>query len=383
MKIFEAFRRRLGWRLLLSYLLVLIIGIVVLDITAELQTPHALTRNIARLQALQEQDPALEADLQANLSRAVHDELMIGTLAGILAAIAASLFTARRILGPIQAMTLASQRMAAGDYRSRIDPPSRDELGVLAESFNEMADALASTERRRVELIGDVAHELRTPLSSIRSGLEGLIDGVMPADPDTLIGLQRETSRMQRLVQDLAELSRAEARQVPLDLRPVAMAELARAVVERLQPQYEDKDVKLQLDLAAGLPPVRVDPQRMTQVLMNLLGNALQYTPTGGKVTVKVEARGSTVTVFVRDTGIGLAQDQLAHVFERFYRVDKSRSRTGGGSGLGLTIAKYLVEAHGGTIGARSPGPGQGSTFYISLPAASDPSGTALTASYR
>ena len=282
MRPFQALQQRLGWRLLLSYLLVLIIGVVVLDVTAELQTPQALTRNIARLQALRVEDPALEADLQANLRRAVHDELVIGTLAGILAAIAASIFTTRRILGPIQAMTAASQRIAAGEYHSRIDPPSRDELGTLAKSFNEMAGALELTERRRMELIGDLAHELRTPLSSIHSELEGMIDGMLPCEPDALAGLQREASRMQRLVQDLEDLPRAEAGQVHLDLRPVAMGELIAAVAQRLRPQFEDKGVALHLEIAPDLLLVRVDLQRMTQVLVNLLGNALQYTPAGG-----------------------------------------------------------------------------------------------------
>jgi len=373
MRLLRAFQQRLGWRLLLSYLLVLIIGVVVLDVTAELQTPHALTRNIAWLQAAQVNDPALEADLQANLSRAVHDELLVGTLAGVLAAIAASVFTTRRILAPIQAMTAASQRIAAGDYHSRIHPPSRDELGTLAESFNEMAGVLERTERRRIELIGDLAHELRTPLSSIRSELEGMIDGVLPCDPDALTGLQREASRMQRLVGDLDELSRAEAKQVQLDLRPVAIGELIRTVAERLQPQYEDKDIVLHLEIAPDLPLVLADTQRMTQVLVNLLGNALQYTPAGGEVTVEAMVDNAMLTVSITDTGIGLSPEELRQVFERFYRVDKSRSRAGGGSGLGLTIARHLVEAHGGTIGASSPGLGQGSTFYVALPVNTDP----------
>jgi|OpeIllAssembly_1097287.scaffolds.fasta_scaffold23016_3 histidine kinase len=373
MRLFHAFQQRLGWRLLLSYLLVLTIGVVVLDVTAELQTPHALTRNIARLQALQEQDPALEADLQANLSRAVHDELMVGTLAGVLAAVAASLFTTRRILAPIQAMTAASQRIAAGDYHHRIEPPSRDELGVLTESFNEMAGTLEDTERRRTELVGDLAHEVRTPLSAIRSGLEGMIDGVLPCEPDTLTALQRDVNRIQRLVQDLEELSRAEAGQVHLDLRPVAIGDLVGSVAQRLRPQYEDKDVGLHVEVSPRLPMVRADALRMTQVMVNLLGNALQYTPAGGTVTVKAASDNLTVTVSVVDTGIGLSPEQLQHVFERFYRVDRSRSRAAGGSGLGLTIARHLVQAHGGMIGASSPGLGRGCTFWFALPTRGEP----------
>ena len=369
MRLLQAFQKRLGWRLLLSYLLVLTIGVVVLDVTAELQTPHALTRNIARLQALQEQDPELEADLQANLSKAIHDELMVGTIAGAPAAVAASLFTTRRILAPIQAMTAASQRIAAGDYHHRIEPPSRDELGALTESFNEMASTLEDTERRRTELVADLAHELRTPLSSIHSALEGMIDGVLPCETETLSGLQRESGRMQRLVQDLEELSCAEAGQVRLDLRPAALGELVGSVAQRLRPQYEDKGVALHLTVSPDLPHVRADSLRMTQVLVNLLGNALQYTPAGGEVAVRATSDGAAVTVSVQDTGIGLSPEALQHVFERFYRVDRSRSRAAGGSGLGLTIARHLVEAHGGTIGASSPGLGRGCTFWFALPA--------------
>ena len=368
MRLLQAFQQRLGWRLLLSYLLVLIICVVVLDVTAELQTPHALTRNIARLQALQVEDPALEADLQANLSRAVHDELVVGTLAAVLAAIAASLFTTRRILAPIQAMTAASQRIAAGDYHSRIHPPSRDELGTLAESFNEMAGVLERTERRRMELIGDVAHELRTPLSGIKSSLEGLVDGVLPCEPDTFLGMQRDVSRMQRLVHDLDDLSRVEAGQVQLELRPVDIGELIDAAAARLQPQFEDKGVALHLVIPLGLPQLLVDANRMTQVLLNLLGNALQYTPSGGQVIVRTWAGRGELAVAVQDSGIGIAPEHLPHVFERFYRVDKSRSRAGGGSGIGLTITRHLVEAHGGRIWASSAGPNQGSTFTLTLP---------------
>jgi len=368
MRILATIRKRLGWKIFVSYLLVLVIGVVVLDATAELQTPSVLTRNITHLQVLQNVDPDVEADLAKNLQSAVHQQLVVGTLAGIVAAIAASAFTTQRILRPIQAMTRASQRISAGDYHERIEPPSQDELGTLAASFNQMAGVLERTERLRVELIGDVAHELRTPLSSIQSTLEGIVDGVLQCEPATFLGLEREVSRMQRLVRDLEDLSLVETGQVLLDLRPVAVSELVEAVAHRLRPQFEDKDVTLCLEIPAVLPHLQADPNRLTQVLINLLGNALQYTSPGGEVTVRARSDRAEVTISVQDTGVGISAEHLPHIFERFYRVDKSRSRAGGGSGIGLTIARHLVEAHGGQMWAASPGPNRGSTFTFALP---------------
>ncbi len=368
MKLLTALRQHLGWKLFLSYLLVLIIGIVVLDTTTELQAPAALTRNMAPGQ-LQATDPALRATFETNFQTAVHTQLIWATLAGILAAIAASVFTTRRIVGPIRAMMHASQHIAAGDYHERLAPPSQDELGMLAQAFNEMAEALDRTEHRRLELIGNVAHELRTPLSSLKVTLEGLVDGVIPNESETFLGLEREVRRMQRLVNDLEELSRAEAGQISLDVRPTAMADLIGVVAERLRLQYEDKQVTLHFDVSPNLPRVNVDANRMTQVLLNLLGNALQYTPANGTVTIRAWHTRNELYVAIQDTGIGIAPENLAHVFERFYRVDKSRSRTGGGSGIGLTIAKHLVEAHGGRIWAASRGLDQGSTLTLALPA--------------
>ena len=206
MKFLNALRHHLGWKLFLSYLLILVIGIVVLDVTAELQAPNALTRNIAPLQTLQETNPSLLIALETNFQTIIHEHLIIATLAGVLAALAASAFTTRRIVQPIQAMMPASQRISAGDYHHRVAPPSQDELGALAESFNQMADTLDRTEHRRLELIGNVAHELRTPLASMKSNLEGLVDGVIPSEPATFLALEREVSRMQRLERDLEEL---------------------------------------------------------------------------------------------------------------------------------------------------------------------------------
>jgi signal transduction histidine kinase len=370
MKLFTTIRQRLGWKLCLSYLLVIVAVVLVLDTTAEFRVPTVLRRDVARFPAPWRHDPALMAALHASVQAAVDDLLVIGSAVALLVAVALSIFTSRRIVRPIQAMMQASQRIAGGDYRHRIRVPGEDELGVLARAFNHMSETLERVERRRLEAIGDLAHELRTPLSSIKGLMEGLMDGILAAEPVTFLSVQREVARLQRLVHDLEELARVEAGQSPLDLRPVNMTELLRAAADRLQPQFEDKDIRLHVDVPHGLPHVRADAGRLLQVLLNLLGNALRYTPSGGQVTVRTYREGQQMVIRVHDTGIGIAAEHLPYLCERFYRVDKARTSASGGSGIGLTIARHLVEAHGGRLWATSPGPGQGSTFSFTLPLA-------------
>jgi signal transduction histidine kinase len=328
--------------------------------------PRALERDIAH-QFFLKANPALATNLAQNLQAALNEILLIGTLGAARAAVAMSVFTARRIISPIQAMMRVSQHIATGNFAERVPVSSSDELGALAQSLNQMADTLEHTEQRRIELIGNVAHELRTPLTGIKSTLEVLIDGANPTDPDALLDIQREVARLQRLVYDLEELSRVEAGQIPLELRSVVLAEIIRTAADRLRSQYEDKGVRLEITVPTDVT-VRADPARLTQVLLNLFGNALQYTPGNGTVSVSGWILEQEVFIAVQDTGIGIAPDQLSHLFERFYRADKSRSRAGGGSGIGLTIAKHLIEAHGGRIWAESEGLYKGSTFTFTLP---------------
>jgi histidine kinase len=191
---------------------------------------------------------------------------------------------------------------------------------------------------------------------------------VLPAEASTFQQVYREADRLQRLVRDLQELSRVESGALTLDRQPVPVPQLVAAVVDRLGRQFAEKGVTLETDVPADLPPARADEDRIGQVLLNLVGNALQYTPAGGRVVVDVRQEGEVIRLSVQDTGIGIAPEHLPHVFERFYRVDKSRSRAGGGSGIGLTIARHLVEAHGGQMWAQSAGLGQGSTFTFTLP---------------
>jgi len=365
-------RNSLGAKLFLSYLIIIVVGVIVLAGAVQVQTPAAIQRHIERMELHLGADPGLAEDLRVNFTSAINEITLTAAIVALVVAIAVSFFTARRIIMPIRSMMQASREVAAGHFEQRVQVSSQDELGELARSFNLMASELEQTEQRRLALIGDVAHELRTPLSNIRAVLEGMTDGVLPADPATYRSMQKEVMRLQRLVQDLQELSRAEAEQMSLHPETVDALDLITEAFERLRPQYEDKGVDHEIILAPALsstrPLVLADPARIIQVLLNLLGNALQYTPAGGRVIVRVQQDGQNVIFLVEDTGVGVLAEDLPHLFERFYRVDKSRSRASGGSGIGLTISKHIVEAHGGRIWVESGGAGQGSVFGFTLP---------------
>ena len=372
MSILERIRQRLGAKLFISYLVVILVGVISLFFAAQLSAPSALASHAERMRQMLNMvggSEALVEDLNESFAMAVNQILLVAAAAALLTAVVVSTFVTRRLVRPIQRMRDASERIAAGEYEERVEVPGEDELGALARSFNRMAQTLAETEQRRRQLVGDVAHELRTPLANIRSVMEGLVDGVLPPDPSTFHQVEREVSRLQRLVRDLEELSRAEAGQMILEKDPVEPSRFIEEAAARLQPQYQEKGVRLEIRLPEELPAASADKWRMTQVMLNLLGNALQYTPPGGRVTVTATQEQSRMVIRVADTGIGIEPQDLPHLFERFYRADKSRSRTGGGSGVGLTIARHLVEAHGGQLWAASPGPGQGSTFTFTLPA--------------
>ena len=369
-------RRYLGWKLFLSYLIVILIGVIVLITAAEFVMPTAFERHLAAMAAMMGDATGLAADLFDNFRAAVTEAMALATVAAFVAAIIVSLFVTGRVVTPVREMMVASQRIADGHYQERVVVPGdvrqdeADELSQLALSFNQMAATLEQTEAMRRQLIGNVAHELRTPLSSIKGYMEGLMDGVLPAEAATFHQVYREADRLQRLVSDLQELSRIEAGAFELNVQLKSVRELVETAIIRLGHQFEEKGVSLETDIPPDLPPLRVDEDRIGQVLINLAGNALQYTPTGGQVYLRARREGRVVRVAVQDTGIGISAEHLPHIFTRFYRVDRSRSRAGGGSGIGLTIAKHLVEAHGGQIQATSEGPGKGSTFSFTLPVA-------------
>ncbi len=377
-------RRHLGWKLFLSYLIVIVVGVAVLASAAELAIPTSFNRHMASMGSMMDGEMGetgvgmdMDADLFSNFRAAVNESMFVAALASFSVAVIVSLLIARRIISPIRDMMLVSGRIAEGEYRERVEvPPSRsldemDELAQLAVSFNQMAEKLEKTEMMRTQLIGDVAHELRTPLSAMRGSMEGLIDGVLPAEVETYQQIHRETARLQRLVDDLQELSRVEAGAYELDLQLRTISSLIEATMGRIGRQFEEKGVLLTVKILTTLHQVNVDYDRIDQVLLNLVGNALQYTPPGGEVTIQAEQEGAQIIISILDTGIGIPKEHLPHIFSRFYRVDKSRARASGGSGIGLTIAKHIVEAHGGRIWAESQGRDLGSTFSFTLPISS------------
>ena len=281
-------------------------------------------------------------------------------------AIVLTFFLSRRILAPVESLSRAAGALASGDFSRRVPVQSRDEVGALAQTFNTMAEELARTEEIRRSLVADVAHELRTPVSNIRGYLEAIQDGLVKTDQGTLDSMHEEVLILTRLIEDLQELALADSGQLHLDIQPCDMSDLVRRAVTALQNRAEAKGIEVDADVP-GPAPIQADPERIGQILRNLLANAANYTPAGGSIRVGVVRTEDGTVVNVEDTGKGISQEELPYVFERFYGVDKSRSRATGGVGLGLTNAKRLVEAHGGNITVRSR-LGAGTTFTFTLP---------------
>ena len=292
---------------------------------------------------------------------------LFGALVACVAGVVVTLALSGRILKPVEQLTAAAQRMEKGDLTARVSVDSEDEIGQLAHAFNAMAGSLAQQEQLRRNMTSDVAHELRTPLTNLRGYLEAARDGLAAPDAALVDNLYEETMLLSRLVADLQELALAEAGQLKLLREPTAPAGMIEHAIEMLRPQADAKGLTLTAELPPDLPLVDVDPGRVRQVLRNLLDNAVAHTPDGGQITVTAAAAGGEVMISVRDSGVGIAPEHLPHVFDRFYRADKSRTRQTGGAGLGLAIAKQLIMAHGGSISATSE-PNRGSTFTFTLP---------------
>jgi signal transduction histidine kinase len=300
---------------------------------------------------------------------ALNRSLVLGALVAGLAAVAVTLAVSNRIVEPVERLTDAARRMEKGDLAVQVKIDSEDEIGQLARAFNAMAGSLAQQEELRRNMVGDVAHELRTPLTNLRGYLEAARDGLVAPDAMLLDNLYEETMLLQRLVIDLQDLAQAEAGQLTLVRQPTELGGIVEQAITMLRPQAEARSVGLNTDLPDNLPLVDVDPERVGQILRNLLNNAVAHTPEGGQVTVTASSAGPQVRVTVRDTGSGIAPEHLPYVFDRFYRADRSRSRQTGGAGLGLAIVKQLVAAHGGEVFVESA-PGQGTAFSFTLPVA-------------
>ncbi|MGZ4114236.1 MAG: sensor histidine kinase [Actinomycetota bacterium] len=302
----------------------------------------------------------------------VRDSLWQVAVAGAAAAaiaLAMARWLARGMTQPLRDMARAARRMETGDCSQRVHTASRDEVGQLAAAFNNMSDELESVERLRRELVANVSHELKTPISALRAHLENLLDGVELPDPETLQVMLNQSERLGRLVDQLLDLSRIESGELRLNRAPVPLHPLVREVLSEIEMARADRGVRVSDAVPDDLPPVLVDPERVHQVLFNLLDNALRYTPPGGEVVVAAHPANGGCEVAVSDTGPGIAPEHLPRLFERFYRADAARSRGDGGTGIGLAIARSVVEAHGGHIRAESR-LGHGSVFTFDLPVA-------------
>lgn len=306
---------------------------------------------------------ASTATLLARVNRAI----WLAALAAGVAAIVLGGLLAYGLVKPVRALTIAAGAVAAGQFSRRVAAGPNDEIGDLARAFNAMAGSLERAEQARREMTADIAHELRNPIAVLQGSLEAVVDGVLPPTPENLQPLLEQTQVLARLVDDLRTVALAEAGHLSLQREPADPAEVAQTAVAQFQAAAEARGIGLTLEAPPGLPAVMLDRQRIIQVLGNLLSNALRHTPPGGSVTCQVSTGDGSVQFAVRDTGAGIPPEALPRIFERFYRADAARARADGGTGLGLTIAKQLVEAHGGRIEARSA-PGQGATVLFSLP---------------
>jgi signal transduction histidine kinase len=305
-------------------------------------------------------------DIFQQLSRYL---LLVALGAAVLGAIF-SVTASRMITAPLTELAGAARAIGAGNLQQRVAIHGTDEVGEVATAFNEMAGQLQEAETLRRNLMADVAHELRTPLSVLQGNLRAMIDDVYPLNKEEVTRLYTQTRLLSRLVNDLHELAQAEAGQLSLNLATTDLRPLLRETIEIFAPMAEDAEIRLQAEIPPTLPAAVVDSVRLRQVLHNLLANALRHTAGGGAVTVTSSATADTVAIAIRDTGEGIATDHLPHVFDRFYRTDRARARDTGGAGLGLAIVRAIVQAHSGNVTVASAGLGQGSTFTVTLPVA-------------
>lgn len=363
----RAGRLGLAARLLLAFVLVVGVAGVTALLVATLAGPalfhrHLVGTGVADPQAVMHAEEAFRSANALAVGLAV--------AAGVATALAVAALLARRVGASLHQVSTAAALLASGRFEARVpDPRLGAEFDALASSFNAMATRLAESEALRRRLLGDVAHELRTPVATLGAYLDGLEDGVVDLEPQTIAVLRAQGARLTRLADDLAAVTRAEAPTTSLARERTAPRQLLEAAAAAASDRAEAAGVLLRVDCTPELPTVSVDRDRMGQVLGNLVDNALRHTPVGGSVTLSAKRGGTGIVLSVTDTGAGIPAEHLPRIFERFYRVDAARSRSDGGSGIGLAIVRALVEAHGGRVVALSEGPGRGTRIEMTLPA--------------
>ncbi|TVP63793.1 MAG: sensor histidine kinase [Nodularia sp. (in: Bacteria)] len=358
----------LASRLFLSHLVVMIVGLVTLVTISGISSPRFFVLHLQRLESRGMRLINIRTELVQGFETAWRRSTIWSVIVGSTAAGGLSYWVSKRIMLRLTEMEQITQKFAAGQLEARLPLSDIPELQRLGTSFNQMAASLEGVEARRRELIGDMTHELRTPLTVVRGYLEELADGEMEPSPEIYRRLAKETKRLERLVNDLQELSKAEAGYLPIKIQPVNLWPLLESLVEKFSDQLLEDGPVLGWECPDYLPLVLADIDRTEQVLVNLLGNAIRHT-VKGTITIRVWVEASQIWIAVMDTGIGISPEDLPHVFERFWRADQSRDRDSGGTGIGLTITRRLVELQGGRIYVESQ-LGIGSTFGFCLPLA-------------
>jgi two-component system sensor histidine kinase BaeS len=299
--------------------------------------------------------------------RRLYSSLVLASVGAVMASILLGVLLARSLTRPLRELTTATQKVARGDLEQQVPVRSKDELGELAVSFNQMSSDLVKSRDLRRQMTADIAHELRTPLTVVLGHTEALSEGQLPPDPETFDIIFDETKRLNRLVEDLRTLSLSDAGELHLNQQQISPRELLERAAAARKQEARGSGIQLLIEADENLSAVNVDEDRMTQVLVNLLDNALRYTPAGGQISLTARSAAGSVELIVKDSGPGIPEEDMQHLFERFYRADKSRQREEGGSGLGLAIAKSLVESQGGQIQVESK-PVEGAKFIIRLP---------------
>jgi two-component system sensor histidine kinase BaeS len=359
----------LSWRIFTAMSLVVIAGAGTMLVAVLLVAEPAFHAHLDQVQ------PPMSTQAHVHVDEAFSNAVLIALAVGVTVALAAALvvtwLVARRVAAPVVEAAEAAQRIADGDFQTRLRQPRLGpEFDRLTTAFNLMARRLATTDQTRRHLLADLAHELRTPLASMQATIEAINDGILPSDQTTLATLTEQSQRLHRLVGDLSAVSRAEERQ--LNLHPVLISaeDLASGAVTAARPRFDAKEISLTLEAGVAACRVLVDPDRLAEALGALLDNALRHTGSGGFVTIAATRRDDRCRIVVTDNGEGFDPAIADQLFERFYRGDTSRTADGSGSGIGLTIAKAIVQAHHGQLLGHSDGPGTGARFEITLPVA-------------
>lgn len=353
-------RQRLLWKLLVGH-------IVPIFAIFSLVVWQAVDRRAAEyFKELGERFHVAPIDAHNRFLEAIHLHMFWGVFAALTFTLLFTYLLTSWVLHPLLQITAITKKVADGNYSERVKAVSRYEGGQLADAFNHMADNLEKVERLRKNMVADISHELRTPLTNLRGYLEGLSDAVIPPSPETFRMLEQEVLRLVNLVEDLQQLAKADAAEAFLDFQQLSLHELLAQIMDLYRPNFHEKEIEVQWLLETDSDTVTADRDKLLQAIRNLADNACKYTPVRGVVTIATQRTADGIKTIFTNSGAVIAPEDVPHLFERFFRGDRSRSRDAGGAGIGLAIVKELIEAHGGTVGAESDD--SGTRVWFTLP---------------